>query len=114
MLQRTIRHRILEALSDTPVVLLNGARQTGKSTLAQSLAADRTGGVRYLTLDDAGVLSAAEADPDGFLSGLEAPVVIDEIQRVPDLLRAIKGRVERKRGTGQILQVGSADAETAP
>lgn len=114
MLQRTIRHRILEALSDTPVVLLNGARQTGKSTLAQSLAADRTGGVRYLTLDDAGVLSAAEADPDGFLSGLEAPVVIDEIQRVPDLLRAIKVRVDRNRVPGQFLLTGSADVLMLP
>ena len=114
MLRRNIITRVEEALADTPVVLLNGARQTGKSTIARVITEDGNRRFRYLTLDDAAVLSAAEADPDGFLSGLEAPVVIDEIQRVPDLLRAIKIRVDRNRAPGQFLLTGSADVLMLP
>jgi predicted AAA+ superfamily ATPase len=73
--------RLTEALADTPVVLLNGARQTGKSTLVQTLAADKPR--RYLTLDDRVVLAAAKSDPTGFIAHLSGPVVMDEIQRAP-------------------------------
>jgi hypothetical protein len=80
MYRRSILNDILEALADTPVVFLRGARQTGKSTLVQAIA----GGphpARYVSLDNAGVLSAASADPAGFIAGIEKPVVIDEVQR---------------------------------
>ena len=99
MLQRNITPHILEALADTPVVMLTGARQTGKSTLVRWLAA-REHPARYLNFDDTAVLSAARHDPAGFLSGLEGPVILDEVQRVPDLFLAIKADVDRHRRPG--------------
>jgi putative addiction module CopG family antidote len=81
VIPRHLTARITEALHDTPVVYLQGARQTGKSTLAQAIAAER--GMDYLTLDTAAVFSAADWDPEGFVAGLEGPAVIDEVQRVP-------------------------------
>ena len=107
---------LLEALADTPVVLLNGARQTGKSTLAQSLreATPR----RYLTLDDHTTLAAARSDPAGFIAALTGPVVIDEIQRAPELFLAIKAAVDRDRARGQaagrFLLTGSANVMLLP
>jgi predicted AAA+ superfamily ATPase len=102
-----------EALRDTPVVLLNGARQTGKSTLVGSgMLGDHE--ARYLTLDEAGVLAAAEADPSGFLSGLEGPVILDEVQRSPGLFPAIKAEVDRDRRPGRFLLTGSANVLLLP
>lgn len=74
------------ALADTPVVLLNGARQTGKTTLARSLAAESE--ARYFTLDDSATIALAASDPSGFIRNLTSPVVIDEIQKAPDLFPA--------------------------
>ena len=110
MLRRHITGRLRQALSDTPVVLLHGARQTGKSTLVQRLA--RRG--RYLTLDDAGVLAAASSDPAGFLAGLECPVILDEVQRAPGLFPAIKVVVDRAREPGSFLLTGSANVVLVP
>lgn len=78
---------LVDALSDTPVVLVNGARQSGKSTLVQSLGPVAAGAAtrRYLTLDDTAVLSAAKRDPAGFINGLQGPVTLDEVQRAPEL-----------------------------
>ena len=73
---------LLDALRDTPVVYLQGARQTGKSTLVRTIAGGRRP-ASYLTLDTGAVLAAAASDPDGFVAGLDRPVVIDEAQRVP-------------------------------
>ena len=69
MTERNLRGAILAALRDTPVVFLQGARQTGKSTLAQSIA-ERETGATYVTLDDDATLSAASGDPEGFIQGL--------------------------------------------
>lgn len=80
---------MLDVLADTPVVLINGARQTGKSTLAQQIL-ETEHPARYVTFDDATVHAAAKVDPDGFIQSLDSPVVIDEFQRVPELFRAIK------------------------
>ena len=102
-----------EALQDTPVVLLNGARQTGKSTLVGSGELGDYN-ARYLTLDEAGVLAAAEADPAGFLSGLEGPVILDEVQRSPGLFPAIKMEVDRDRRPGRFLLTGSANVLLLP
>lgn len=113
MIPRTITHAVLAALADTPVVLLNGARQTGKSTLAKHLA-DGAHPARYLTFDDATVLAAAQTDPDGFVRSLEGPVVLDEIQRVPHLFRAIKAAVDRDRRPGRFLLTGSANVLLLP
>ncbi len=76
MIRRNIEDAIRLALSDTPVVLLNGVRQTGKTTLAL-MVAEKTG-AHYFTLDDAATLALAAGDPAGFISNLSGPVVLDE------------------------------------
>jgi uncharacterized protein len=113
MLIRNITPKIIEALADTPVVMLNGARQTGKSTLAKSLISDKHVG-RYVTLDDATALAAAKHDPAGFISGLGESTVIDEIQRAPELFVAIKADVDRNRTPGRYLLTGSANVLLLP
>lgn len=104
---------MLEALGDTRVVAVLGARQVGKSTLVQAIAADDRPAT-VLTLDDQATRDAATNDPTGFVAGLTTPVVIDEAQRVPDLLLAIKVRVDRDAAPGQFLLTGSANILTAP
>ena len=113
MIPRNVTSAVLEALSDTPVVLLNGARQTGKSTLAQWLA-EKAHPARYITLDDAAVLAAARDDPTGFLAGFDGPLVIDEVQRAPELFLAIKRTVDRNRIPGRFLLTGSANPLLLP
>ena len=110
MLPRTIRNFALEALEDSPVVLINGARQTGKSTLAQLLRPNRD----YLTLDDSAVLAAALADPFGFVAGQTGKVCLDEIQRAPGLFLAIKAAVDKNRTAGRFLLTGSANVLLLP
>jgi predicted AAA+ superfamily ATPase len=114
MLPRRLAGEIQVALKDTPVLFLNGARQTGKSTIAQELICPDGQPMRYLTLDDAPVLAAAEADPSGFVAGLGGPAVLDEVQRAPKLFLAIKAAVDRKRQPGQFLLTGSADVLLLP
>ena len=109
---RHIQPLIIEALNDTPVVLLNGARQTGKSTLAKSLSVAH--GRRYLTLDDQATLAAARSDPAGFIAGLDGPIALDEVQRAPELFLAIKASVDRNREPGRFLLTGSANVLLLP
>lgn len=111
---RNLQGQLRAALADTPVVLVHGARQTGKSTLTQSLVEGGGETRRYLTLDDATVLAAAESDPGGFISSLEGPVVIDEVQRAPALFMAIKAEVDRNRRPGRFLLTGSANIMLLP
>ena len=90
MFNRFVERRAEEALSDTPVVLIVGPRRAGKTTLVRKMGeTDRT----YITLDDQTVLEAAQSDPAGFIRGLDR-AIIDEIQRVPDLLLAIKKTID--------------------
>ena len=112
MFTRHILPLVNDALSDTPVVLLNGARQTGKSTLAQSISSEN--GRRYHTLDDHITLAAATSDPAGFIAGLNGPITLDEVQRVPDLFLAIKASVDRDRSAGRFLLPGSANVLLLP
>ena len=113
MLSRHLTGSVLEALADTPAVLINGARQTGKSTLVQS--EELAGQARlYLTFDDPGVLAAAKRDPNGFIAGLNTPVTLDEIQHVPELFPVIKAAVDRKRQPGKFLLTGSANVMLMP
>ena len=100
MIQRNLTTRIVESLQDTPVVYLQGARQTGKSTLAQLIVKDYHP-AQYLSLDSVAVLSAAESDPEGFVAGLSGNVVLDEVQRVPSLPLAIKSAVDVDRRPGR-------------
>jgi hypothetical protein len=113
MLKRYIQSALEESLADTPVVLLNGARQTGKSTLAENLT-ETVYPARYVTLDDATVLSAARFDPVGFISGFTGPAVIDEIQRAPELFLPIKVTVDRDWRPGRFLLTGSANVMMLP
>ncbi|MFN9280206.1 MAG: ATP-binding protein, partial [Betaproteobacteria bacterium] len=112
MLKRHLEPVLTEALADTPVVLLNGARQTGKSTLVQALAAAQ--GRRYLTLDDRVVLAAVRDDPAGFVAGLQGPVALDEVQRAPELFLDLKAAVDRDRQPGRFLLTGSANVLLLP
>lgn len=114
MWQRKITNHLLNALSDTPVVVLQGARQTGKSTLAQWIGAHEHPAL-YLTMDNITTLVAAQQDPVGFLSGLqEQNVILDEIQRVPELALPLKAEVDRARRSGRFLLTGSANALFLP
>lgn len=110
---RYARGLILEALADTRVVLVLGARQVGKSTLTRSIAAAEHP-ARTLTLDDKTVRDAAQRDPKGFVAALDGPTVIDEVQRSPDLLLAIKEAVDLDQTPGRFLLTGSANILTAP
>lgn len=95
-----------EALADTPVVVIQGARQSGKSTLATALAEDI--GAPVLTMDDADVKQAATLDPTAFIDSLgPGTTVIDEVQRAPGLILPIKASVDRDRRPGRFLLTGS-------
>lgn len=112
-LRRALEPAFLHALEDTPVVMVEGPRQSGKSTLVRELA---VGGHRaeYVTLDDAIDLAAATADPEAFVQGRSRTLVIDEVQRAPGLLRAIKATVDRDRRPGRFVLTGSTDVLTLP
>ncbi|UOG92539.1 MAG: ATP-binding protein [Candidatus Thiothrix sulfatifontis] len=107
---RLLLTHLQEALADTPVVLITGPRQAGKTTLVRQLAGT---GMRYLTLDDNLTLLAAQQDPVGFIRTLDR-AVIDEIQRAPQLLLAIKKTVDEDRRPGRFLLTGSANLMTLP
>jgi len=110
MYARFVKPRAEEALSDTPVVLIIGPRRAGKTTLVRSIGdPNRT----YITLDDQTALDAARSDPVGFIRGLDR-AIIDEIQRAPDLLLAIKKTVDEDYRTGRFLLTGSANVLTVP
>lgn len=111
MLKRHVQPLVEKSLADFPVVLITGARQVGKTTLAQALITQNWQAT-YLTLDDRTALDTALADPEAFLAAQPTPLVIDEVQRAPDLLRAIKLRVDRDRKAGQFLLTGSANLMT--
>lgn len=110
MFQRLVGPRIEEALSDTPVVLVVGPRRAGKTTAVRRLGGEaRT----YLTLDDQTTLDAASEDPVGFVRALDR-CTIDEVQRVPELLLAIKRSVDQDYRPGRFLLTGSANVLTLP
>jgi len=111
---RNARHAIEMALTDTPAVLVHGARQTGKTTLVKELA-EALGG-RYLSLDTAATRAAAETDPESFLAeqSTEECLVIDEAQRVPALMLAMKGVIDADRRPGRFLLTGSANILSVP
>jgi len=104
--------RLKEALADSPVVLIHGPRQCGKTTLARAVG-DRLG-YAYVTFDDDVARAAAEADPAGFILDLQERVILDEVQRVPALFTAIKANVDRHRTSGRFLLTGSANVLLVP
>lgn len=106
--RRHLEEPLIEALSDTPVVVLQGARQVGKSTLAGRVAEDRKAVV--VTLDDPATLAVAESDPGFFVAqAADRLLVIDEAQRAPGLILPLKAAVDRDRRPGRFLLTGSAD-----
>ena len=107
---RYIQPRIVEALADTPVVLLSGPRQAGKTTLVRQFAYDHR---KFITLDDELTLLAARQDPVGLVRTLDY-AVIDEVQRAPALLLAIKKSVDEDRRPGRFLLTGSANLMALP
>ena len=113
MYPRHITQDLLAALSDTPVVVLHGPRQAGKTTLARHLT---THGhpATYITFDNATALATARTDPTGFLTGIDGPIVLDEIQRAPELVLPIKAEVDRDRRPGRFLLTGSANVMQLP
>ena len=115
MLPRHARPLVLDALADTRVVFIAGARQVGKSTLAHEMASVGFGGspAIELSLDNRPTREAALADPEGLIAGLRGPVFIDEVQRAPELLLAIKAAVNRDTTPGRFLLTGSANILTA-
>lgn len=100
---RSLTPLLKEAFKFFPVVMLTGARQVGKSSLAMKLID------AYVTFDDIALASSAKTDPLAFLKGLKRPVVLDEVQRIPEILRSIKMDVDAERKNGQYLLTGSAN-----
>jgi predicted AAA+ superfamily ATPase len=109
LLPRGSHKLLVEALRDTRVVLLLGARQVGKSTLAEAIVGDDHPAAT-VSLDTQAPRAAAISDPEAFVAGLKRPVLIDEVQRGGvDLLLAIKSAVDKDRMTGQFFLTGSAN-----
>lgn len=104
--------RVTEALADTRIVAVEGPRQAGKSTLCMKVGSAR--GMRIVTLDDASTLRVALDDPSGFVADLGASAFVDELQRAPDLVLALKSAVDREPRPGRFLVSGSASLLLAP
>ena len=103
-IKRSIEKEIIEALDFFPILLITGARQVGKSTLSLKFE-----GFNYITLDDTTLFSFAKNDPIGFIASLKKPIIIDEIQKVPELLSEIKRDVDQNRVNGSYILTGSAN-----
>jgi predicted AAA+ superfamily ATPase len=110
--QRYIYPKLIEALTDTPAVLIHGPRQCGKTTLAQLVGEKQ--GYEYLTFDDDVLRAAAKADPIGFVSDLPTRVIIDEVQRVPEIFRSLKKAIDKNRIPGRFILTGSANVLLLP
>lgn len=110
MYKRLVSERVDGALADTPIVLIAGPRRAGKTTLARTIEGDdRT----YITLDDQTALDAALSDPAGFVRGMDK-AIIDEVQRAPEILLAIKKTIDEDYRPGRFLLTGSANVLTLP
>ena len=123
---RFIESRLVEALDDSPVVLIQGPRQCGKTTLAQMVCAPEllpgrggsgvaaSRGYSYFSLDDDSVRAGAETDPMGFISDLPERVILDEVQRVPGLFTGLKLEIDRRRVPGRFVLTGSTNVLAVP
>lgn len=112
MLKRNIEQELESFLKIMPVVLIGGARQTGKTTLIESMA--KKDGYHLVTFDDELILSHAARDPSGWLMAQPKPLIIDEVQRVPELFLSIKRDVDQHRKAGRFLLTGSANPLLLP
>lgn len=112
MYSRFIQPHLEEALDDTPVVLIHGPRQCGKTTLAQMVGKKK--GYQYRTFDDPNLVITATEDPVGFIDRLPEKVILDEVQHVPGLFTSIKRSVDQNRKPGRFLLTGSANVLLLP
>lgn len=116
---RYLKQRILEALKISPVVFVNGPRQAGKSTLVQELPEEGFQ-AEYVTFDNATQMAAAAMAPEEFLISRKHALIIDEVQLVPEIFRALKSavdairRTEKKSANGRFLLTGSANILALP
>lgn len=108
--RRLLAASLKTALRDTPVVCLLGPRQSGKTTLVRTLEPQHA----YVTFDDDATLAFAQADPGGFVAALPERAILDEVQRVPELLRALKLAVDKDRRPGRFVLTGSANLLLLP
>ncbi|MBX3096264.1 MAG: ATP-binding protein [Fimbriimonadaceae bacterium] len=108
MIRRFASDRLREALEDTPVVIVQGPRQCGKTTLVQQLDGD------YVTLDDSLALETATTRPEAFLNTYPDRLILDEAQRAPGLFRPLKGVVDKNRKPGRFVLTGSSDVLLVP
>jgi uncharacterized protein len=109
LIARHMAERVRLSLLDTPAVLINGPRQCGKTTLAKQFSH----GMQYITLDDATVLEVARMDPVGLVRKLDR-AIIDEVQRAPQLLLALKHAIDEDRRPGRFLLTGSSNLLSLP
>lgn len=110
--RRLLAPRLREALADTPAVLLNGPRQSGKTTLARRVGEPK--GYRYLSFDDEAILTAARRDPVGFVAELPARTILDEVQRAPEIFPSLKASIDERRTAGRFILTGSANVLLMP
>jgi predicted AAA+ superfamily ATPase len=108
---RYLHSRVVEALTDTPVVLIHGPRQSGKTTLARLIGDE--GKFVYFTFDDDVQRAAAQADPVGYVADLPERAVLDEVQRAPELFTSLKAEVNRRK-PGRFILTGSANVLLVP
>lgn len=104
---RHVESRLKESLADSPVVLIQGPRQCGKTTLVQTVGL--SAGYDYISFDDRAMCDAAEADPIGFVNALPSRIILDEAQKAPSLFSAIKLAVDRRRTAGRFILTGSVN-----
>jgi uncharacterized protein len=109
---RRLQRRIEQALADTPAVMLLGARQSGKTTLARLVGDAR--GYKYISFDDELQRAAADTDPVGFVADLPERSLLDEVQLVPSLFRTLKHAIDKDRQPGRFILTGSANLLIAP
>ncbi|MGI9251614.1 MAG: ATP-binding protein [Pseudohongiellaceae bacterium] len=110
--QRFIAPRLQDALADTPVVLIHGSRQCGKTTLALQIAKKHN--YHYISFDADNQLRAAKADPTAFMRDLPEFCILDEIQRVPELFTSIKESIDKNRRPGRLILTGSTNVLLLP
>lgn len=109
MFNRNLQTKLNAALTDTPAVLIVGARQVGKTTLSRSIGINN-----YLTFDETNILSIAKKSPQDFVANLSKPIIIDEVQLCPEILSVIKQEIDNNRVAGQFILTGSANVLTLP
>ena len=109
---RYLQPRVIEALADSPVVLIHGPRQCGKTTLARQVGDAE--GFTYLSFDDDVQRAAAQTDPVGYVADLPERVILDEVQRVPELFTSLKAAVDTRRKPGRFILTGSANVLLVP